>query len=320
MDNEVPADGTDEGQAPGEGEPEALPPPNPTINGSGTSLTAEEQNTGVQDDLDASIPNTGIALGGDPKLGDKGGPNILIPGSHKGPNPLSPGTGPQGQQQRPLPTGTAVGPNGERYGFYGIVPYTNADGSPNTTYSVPDTVVVDLSNPSKVLYTLHGISQASGAYDSASGRMIIMGNDASGNRSLWQSDPISTNPKWGDSLTSQGTFTGAMNGNRESQIVSLPQGGFLAVGASQTMSGAALPVEAVAASTPSGLLTASAVEVAPSTFNGQGVYGPTITGITSTDGQESITMRISTYGPADGTYDPGTASTTFTITPGQGTR
>lgn len=276
----------------------------PSIDGPATPPKIEGQNTGKQDDLDASIPGTDIALGGD---GKDGYPHIHVPGVYDGQNPL-----PVPPDSRPLPTGTAVGPNGEQYAFYAVVPYHNPDGSPNTSYTSPDTVVVDLQHPETALFTLHGISQASGAFDPQSGRMVILGNTQSGQRALWQSAPVGQNSAWGNTLQQQGTFSGAMNGNRESQIVALPKGGFLVVGAGETSTHQTLPIQAVTASTPEGLLTAAPTALVTPQALPQ-VYGPTVTGIQEINGKEVVSMRVSTYG--DGHYDPHTYTTTFTVTP-----
>lgn len=282
----------------------------PRIDGPATPPLMEGVNSGQQDDLDVTIPGTGIALGGD---GKDGYPHIHIPGVYDGKNPL-----PVPDGYRPLPTGTATGPNGEHYGFYAIVPYQTPDGQPNQHYTAPDTVVVDLAHPDTPLYTLKGISQASGAYDPQSGRMVIMGNDANGQRGLWQSTPVGQNPAWGKSpLESLGTFKGGMNGNRESQLVALPKGGFMAVGAGETVNAqgrpVTLPLQGAVASDARGLLTAPTTElVTPQTL--PQVYGPSITGIQEIDGKEVVSMRVSTYG--DGVYDPHTYTTTFTVTPG----
>lgn len=277
----------------------------PNIEGKGTDPQQEGINTGKQDDLDTTIPGTGIALGGDAK---DGRPHIHVPGVYDGPNPL-----PVPPDTRPLPTGTAIGPNGEHYAFYAIVPYHNPDGSLNTHYTAPDTVVVDLAHPETPLYTLHGISQASGAYDAKSGRMVIMGNGPDGQRGLWQSAPVSQNAAWGKApLESMGTFQGAMNGNRESQIVALPKGGFMVVGASETPDHQTLPLEAATSGDVRGLLTAPTTEiVSPQTL--PQVYGPTVTDIQEVDGKEVITVRVSTFG--DGEYDPHTYTTTYTVNP-----
>ncbi len=287
-------------------EPQTPAPRNvgPSIDGPATTPKIEGQNTGRQDDLDVSIPGTGIALGGD---GKDGYPKIHVPGVYDGDNPL-----PVPPDSRPLPTGTAIGPHGEQLAFYAIVPYHNPDGSPNTNYTSPDTVVVDLAHPETALYTLHGISQASGAYDAQSGRMVILGNTQNGQRALWQSAAIGQNPLWGNTLQQQGTFSGAMNGNRESQIVALPKGGFMVVGAAETPNHLTLPIQAVTASTPQGLLTAAPTAlVTPQTL--PQVYGPTITDIQEINGKEVVSMRVSTYG--DHHYDPHTYTTTVTVTP-----
>ena len=279
-------------------------PKGPSIDGPATAPKIEGQNTGKQDDLDTTIPGTGIALGGD---GKDGYPHIHVPGVYDGQNPL-----PVPPDSRPLPTGTAIGPNGEKLAFYAIVPYHNPDGSPNASYTSPDTVVVDLAHPDTPLYTLRGISQASGAYDAKSGRMVVLGNTPDGQRALWQSDPVGQNSKWGNCLQQQGTFSGAMNGNRESQIVALPKGGFMVVGAGETPNHQTLPIQAVAAGTPQGLLTAAPTAlVTPQTL--PQVYGPTITDIQEVSGKEVVSMRVSTYG--DGQYDPHTYTSTFTVTP-----
>lgn len=281
----------------------------PRIDGPGTPPLLEGQNTKDQDDLDLSIPGTGIALGGD---GAHGYPNILVPPDGdtpgiNGPNPI-----PHPEGTRPLPTGTAVGPNGEHYGFYGLVPYKGPDGQPNKQFSVPDTVVVDLAHPDKVLFTLHGISQASGAFDPNTGKMVIMGNNQNGQRGLWESAPVNQNGNWGNTLQPKGTFNGALNGNRESQIVALPQGkGFMVVGAA-----ADKPIQGAVASTPQGLLNATPTPLVGQLPDTQIPYGPTITDIRQVDGKDVVTMRVSTYGLGVDVYDPKTYTTTFTVTPG----
>jgi len=284
------------------------PPPAKTGANDGpiTPLKLECQNTRYQDDLDLSIPGTGIALGGDSVPGY---PQIHLPGVYDGDNPLS-----VPKNTRPVPTGTAIGPHGEQYAFYAILPYI-----PNFGYVSADTVVVDLAHPGTPLFTLHGISQASGAYDAKTGRMVILGNTQDGHRALWQSAPVSQNAAWNNTLQPLGTFSGAMDGNRESQIVALPKGGFLVVGAGDDRHDHhTLPIQAVTASTPQGLLTAApTVLVTPQTL--PQVYGPTITDIRDINGKEVVTLRVGTYGivgpPGIDHYDPHTYTTTFTITP-----
>lgn len=71
----------------------------PHIDGPATKPVMEGINSGQQDDLDVTIPGTGIALGGD---GKDGFPHIHSPGVYDGRNPL-----PVPDGYRPLPTGTA---------------------------------------------------------------------------------------------------------------------------------------------------------------------------------------------------------------------
>jgi hypothetical protein len=260
----------------------------------------EGPNTGQQDDLDASAPGSGIALGGDGKYDY---PQIHVPDGYDGRNPL-----PVPDGYRPIPTGTAVGPDGTQYGFYAVVPYKNPDGTVNKTFTAPDTVVVDLAHPGQPLYTLHGISQASGAFDAQTGRMIIAGNTPDGSRALWQSASIGQNAACGNTLQQNGIFSGLMNGNRESQLVALPQGGFMLVGAADGQ-----PIRGVAAGTPEGLLTAPPTALVPQLSDGQFPYGPTITGIQQVGGKELVTMRLSTFGI--GVYDPHTYTSTSAVTP-----
>lgn len=282
----------------------------PKIDGPGTPPQLEGPNTGQQDDLDSTIPGTGIALGGD---GKNDHPRIHVPGQPDELNPIPVPPDAQGRPQRAIPTGTAIGPHGEHYGFYAIVPYRNPDGSPNTNFTAPQTVVVDLAHPEKVLYTLP-ISQASGAYDPASGRMVIVGNDPQTNaRGLWESAPVSQNPGWGNTLRPAGTFQGGLNGDRENQIVALPNGkGFMLVGAANGR-----PIQGGVASTPEGLLTAQPKDLVGALPDGQLPYGPTITDIREINGKEVVTMRVSTYGQLPGVdpYDPRTYTTTVTVTP-----
>jgi len=279
----------------------------PKIDGPATQPLLQGQNTKNQDDLDLSIPGTGIALGGD---GAHGCPNILVPPDGGAPGVDGPNPIPHPEGTRPLPTGTAVGPNGEHYGFYGFVPLKTPDGQNNQNYSVPDTVVVDLAHPDKVLYTLHGISQASGAFDPNTGKMVIMGNNQAGQRGLWESAPVKQNGSWGNTLQWKAGFSGDLNGNRESQITALPQGkGFMMVGAADGK-----PIQGAVASTPEGLLNASPTPLVQRMPDKQWSYGPTITDIREEGGKQVVSMRVSTYGI--GPYDPRTYMTTFSVTPG----
>jgi hypothetical protein len=254
----------------------------------------ESPNTGQQDDLDASIPGTGIALGGDGKTDY---PRITVPGVYEGRNPL---TVPDGY--RPLPTGTALGPNGEHYGLYSVVAYS----SPG--FTTPDTTIVDLADPGVAVGVLEGVSQGSAAYDPASTRMLVLGNDAVG-RALWVSKPVKWLcwRTWWQTLGQPRYFTGRMQGLREAQIVALPGGGFLVVAAADNQ-----PVVGIAASSAAGLLAATpSWLVGPDVFGGMFPYGPTVTELTETAGGVAVAMRVSTFG--DGGYDPHTYLTRFVV-------
>jgi hypothetical protein len=181
----------------------------PRINGPGSKPQLEQDKY----DLGATIPNH---------------PEVLLPGDpDTAQNSL---TFPDGG--RPIPTGTAVGPDGKQYGFF-----SDAHGD---TYASPQSTVVDLANPSQSIGVLQdssgtSIGQASGVYDPATNTMWVVGNvNGTGARGMWQSTPINKgNPNgWVSTLQPRGTFAtdSAMNGNRENQIVALPQGGFLLTG------------------------------------------------------------------------------------------
>jgi hypothetical protein len=235
-----------------------------------------------------------------------------VPGQADKLNPIPVPLDQFGREQRAIPTGTAVGPHGEHYGFYSIVPYFNPDGSRNENFTSSQTEVVDLDHPEKVLYTLP-ISQASGAYDAASQRMVIVGNDPqTGARKLWESAPVTPqNPSWGGTVAPVRDFRGGMNGDRENQIVALPNGkGFLLVGAAKGE-----PIRGVVASTPEGLLGAEPKDLVGQLPDTQYPYGPTITDIKEIDGREVVTLRLSTFGLPKGFYDPHTYTSTFDVTP-----
>ncbi len=279
-------------------------PHDPTIDGTGTDPVLEQE----EYDLGATIPNH---------------PEVLLPGDpNTAENEL---TFPDGG--RPIPTGTAVGPDGKQYGFF-----SDAQGD---VYTSPQSTVVDLADPSQRLGALSDtsgtdIGQASGVYDPATNTMWIVGNvNGTGQRGMWQSAPIDRgNPNgWVSTLQPRGMFTNEMNGNRENQIVALPQGGFLLTGAADSRG-----VHGVTAASPQGLLTAPAhplVGLIPSPDAGQQpgwAYGPTIVGTeVLPNGQQQVTMRVSTWDPPVGfeptpdaplpPYTPRTYTTTFTVTP-----
>lgn len=288
---------------------EVLPPAPPEETGTHIGIATmprrECQLTRYQDDLDATIPGADIALGGDSVPGY---PQVHFPG-YDGDNPLN-----VPDNTRPLPTGTAIGPHGEQYAFYAIVPYT-----PGAGYTAPDTAVVDLAHPETILFALRGISQASAAYDAQSGRMIVLGNTPDGHRGLWQSAPLSENAAWQETLQPIGSFSNEMDGNRESQIVALPLGGLLVVGAGDDRdTHATLPLMGVTASTPEGLLSAKPMVLVTPQVLPQ-VYGPTIADIKVIDGKQIVTIRVSTYGivgpPGIDHYDPHTYAVTFAVMP-----
>lgn len=291
----------------------------PTIHGPATVHTPAEQK---HDDLGATIPGTGIRLGGDGVTADgrSGYPQVRIPRIYDGDNPLPVRRDANGNPlERPIPTGTAIGPNGEYYAFFALVPYENSDSTGDLGYPAPETVVVDLADLKQRLYVLDGVSRASGVFDPQSGRMIIVGNTPAGDRAMWRSEPVGKSYDWGNLLPSQPyqTFSAAMNGNRESHIVALPNGGgYLLVGATD-----AGPVEGVVARTPEALFDAVPEQlvgpVQDSADRWRSPYGPTITEFMDNEhGQWVVHMRVSICtNPKGMPYNPETYDTTFTVTP-----
>lgn len=283
----------------------------PQIDGDGNVDGIPEQ---THDDLGASIPGTGIRLGGDgdPRDGHSGYPQLHIPGGYDGDNPLPVRRDADGSPlERPLPTGTAIGPGGEQYGFFAMVPYDQHG------FTSPNTVVVDLANPGKVIGRLDGVSRASGAFDAATGRMVVVGNTVAGQRAMWTSEPVAQQPDWIRSVNAAQprAFTGAMNGDRENQLVPLPNGGgFLLAGA--TDGG---PVQAVAAATPDGLFTARPRVVAgqiPDEAGPGWPYGPTVTDLRYRPEirQWESHLRVSTWTGGAANYNPKTYDVTLTGT------
>ncbi|WP_292974908.1 hypothetical protein [Mycobacterium sp.] len=303
----------------------------PTIAGPGSDPTQESQD-GSPYDLGVTIPGTGILITGDPETGH---PQLHIPGTQwNGDNPF-----PVPEGQRPLPTGTAVGPDGQQYAFYSVKPY--GPGTAPSDFIAPESHVQNLADPTHDLGPLQGallnsgqlvgISQASGAYDPRTNRMVIVGNiGADGQRALWQSDPIRPGDApnaWMNNMHQTGTFTNVGAGDRENQIVALPQGGFLLASASNGQ-----PVVGLTAATPDGLLGAAPQSLTPATIpSGPGMqpgvpYGPTITKIdVLPNGQEQVTLRTSTWPAPEGwptgegapavPYHPRTYTSTFDINP-----
>ncbi|OBI07974.1 hypothetical protein A5715_16655 [Mycolicibacter heraklionensis] len=304
--------------------------PDPTIAGVGSPPMPERQD-GSPYDLGATIPGTGIVITGDPESGH---PRLRIPGQPEVDNPF-----PVDEGFRALPTGTAVGPDGEQYAFYSVRPY--GPGTSPDNYIAPESRVQNLADPATDLGPLLGtpigsdtkvgISQASGVYDPASGTMVIVGNvGQDGQRALWQSAPVAAGDPphaWMNSLQEVGTFNNLGPANRENQIVALPQGGYLLASASDGSQ-----VVGVAAGSPQGLLQAP-----PQDLTGPGLvaspgnlpafpYGPSIVNVeTLPNGQEQVTMRISTWPTPEGwpigpdapppPYHPRTYTTTVTVNP-----
>ena len=273
-------------------------PGDPQIVGGPGPLTRD----GTQGDLNATIPGTGIEISGDGRTG--------YPTLNGERNPLEVPGG------RPLPTGTIVGPDGKQYALYSEVPYDNPDPDAPPSYASPDTTVVDLSNPSERIGMLPGISQASGAYDPATNRMVIVGNTGSNagdrTRMLYMSDPIDPkNPNgWMQTLKPQGVIQG-LPGDRENQLVALKGGGFMLVGSdnfNQNVPGDQ-PISAVTAATPEGLLTAQATPLFPpgSGWPGEAApYGPTVvdTVYDPVTGRETVQLRVSTWEDPPGWNGP----------------
>jgi hypothetical protein len=302
----------------------------PTIAGP-ASGPVQEQQQGFPYDLGMTIPGTGILITGDPK---EGRPQLHIPGTKwNGDNPF-----PTLDGERPLPTGTAVGPNGQQYAFYSIKRY--GSGTEPKAYIAPESHVQNLADPAHDLGALHGtllnsnqtapISQASGVYNPRTQQMVIVGNiGADGQRALWQSDPIKPGDPpnaWMNSMHQTGTFTNLGAGDRENQIVGLPQSGYLLTSASNGH-----PVVGLTAATPDGLVAAAPQPLTPGSIPSPGnlpavPYGPTVTNIeVLPNGQQQVTLRTSTWPSPEGglvgpdapptPYNPRTYTSTFGINP-----
>lgn len=266
----------------------------PAVEGPAATPQHEQNGYDLQDQFQ---DGQGPTFGGDPRDGVPRSPASELA---KGP----PGT-------RPLPTSTALGPDGHRYAFF-----SNPDGTepPGVNPFVTNGAVWDYTDPAHPVKVgdLPGIFQASGVYDPSTKQMVIIGNTSNRTgdltRGMWVSEPIdpAQPTSWISSLQHVGDVS--LPGDRESQLVALSGGGYLLVGA--TNGG---PVQAISAATPHGLMGA-----APQMLISQGqlptVYGPTVVG-TSLDpatGLETIQLRVSTWPPGP-TYDPNTWTTTFGV-------
>jgi hypothetical protein len=311
-------------------------PGGPTITGPAGPLQYE------QDKYDLQIgfaDGRGPTFGGDPQT-EKGdwtpvdGEVPRDPDSERARDPSQPGT-------RPIPTGTAIGPNGERYAFFS---YPDGDvRAGENPYSAP-AKAWDFSDPDhpKLLGPLtypgkdgtpQPIYQPSGAYDKTTGKMLVVGNttnkDGKIERVLFESDPVQPGDppdKWMQSLHSAGTVQG-LPGARENQLVALEGGGFALVGSDNvtTSDPSRHAVSAVTASSAEGLTTAvptTIVAGAPSE-GGHGPsapYGPSVIGTTydPVTGKEVVDIRVSTWDGVNSTnlpkpYDPRTYTTNFTV-------
>lgn len=290
----------------GFGDGQGPPPSDPRITGPASPPKREQ---GVYDLQDQFQDGQGPTFGGDPRDKNPDGSPTNFPRS-----PASQlAQGPDGT--RPLPTGTALGPDGHRYAFF-----SNPDGSvqPGINEYATNGSVWDFTDPNHPvkLGELPGIYQASGTYDAANNRMVIIGNTSNKtgdlSRGMWVSGPIDpAKPNsWMNSLQRVGNVS--LPGDRESQLISLKGGGFAFVGS--TNEG---PVQAISAATPEGLMNAAPVTLIRAT-DLPSVYGPTVTG-TSLDpvtGLETIQLRVSTwpFDPAHpGYYDPSTWTSTFGV-------
>jgi hypothetical protein len=320
-------EGGGDGGQPGDGDPNEH---DPHIVGPGTD-PVEENQSGNPYDLGVTIPGTGILITGDPKTGR---PQLHIPGTKwNGDNPF-----PTLKDERPLPTGTAVGKDGHLYAFYSIKGY--GPGNEPKDFIAPESHVQDLADPTHDLGPLQGISltgskvgisQASGVYDPKTNRMMIVGNiGPDGQRALWQSDPIKPTDSpnaWMNNMHEVNAFNNLGPGNRENQITALPKGGYLLTSASNGQQ-----VVGVTAATPQGLLNAQSQPLTgPGLITSPGnqpafPYGPTVTNVDILpNGQEQVTMRVSTWPTPEGwptgdnapkvPYHPHTYTTTFDIDP-----
>ncbi|WP_374021941.1 hypothetical protein [Mycobacterium sp. HNNTM2301] len=277
----------------GFGDGEGPPPSDPRIIGPAGDPRHEQNTYDLQDQFS---DGQGPTFGGDPRDGFPRSPASEL------------AQGPPGS--RPLPTGTAIGPDGHRYAFF-----SHPDGThvPGYNQFATNGDVWDYSDPNHPVKVgdLPGIYQASGVYDPATNQMVVIGNTSNREgdlqRGMWVSGPIDPrNPNgWINNLQRVGNVS--LPGDRESQVVKLQGGGFMLVGA--TKDG---PVQAISAATPQGLMNATPVTIMDQQRM-PSVYGPTITGtsLNPQTGLETINLRLSTWTGA--AYDPNTWTTTFDV-------
>jgi hypothetical protein len=290
-----------------------LPKRQPQINGPASAPQYEQNKYDLQD----TFPDgQGPTFGGDRRTVDANGNPVDVPDS---PGTYSVPTDPN---HRPIPTGTAIGPDGRRYGFFSTPdrslneqnapPHVNIYSTPGRVYDFTDPQhPVDLGALSANGVPIY---QASGAYDAANRRMVIVGNtsnskDAGLTRGLWVADVDPNNPNgWVSNLHQIGNVS--LPGSRESQLVALKGGGFMLVGADDKG-----PVSAIASNTVEGLKTAPKTDLVT-----QGmlptVYGPTVTDLSydPQTGLETVNLRVSDWVPTPNCpYNPQTFTSTFTV-------
>ena len=310
-------------------------PRQPRITGPAGPLQYEQDKY----DLEVTFPDgKGPTFGGDPQTHDANWQPVpeveRDPDSEKARHVPDDGT-------RPIPTGTAIGPNGERIALFSYPDGKPKDPSKNP-YSTP-AEGWDFSDPDHPTplgpLTFPGpdgkpmpIYQPSGAYDKMTGKMVFVGNitDDSGKikRYMFESDPIKPGQKpadWMKTVKMSGEIEG-LPGARESQLVALKGGGFALVGSDNFSADPNNPrpaVSAVVASSAEGLKTATPTTIiGPSTISGHPAapYGPTVIDTTydPVTGKETIDLRVSTW---DGImkpdhsnpYDPKTYTTSVTV-------
>jgi hypothetical protein len=309
-------------------------PGGPAITGPAGPLVYE------QDDYDLQVTwpdGEGPTLGGDPQTHEAD----WTPVGQEVPRDADSEKADLDDKTRPIPTGTAIGPNGERYAFFSYPDGSEQEGiNPYSTpgkawdFSDPDhpRLLGDVTYPGPDGHPLP-VYQPSGAYDKTTGQMVIVGNTTNGSgkieRVMFTSDPIKPGDapnKWLETLKPASVVQG-LPGARENQLVALEGGGFALVGSDNfdpSNPSARPPVSAVVASSAEDLLTATPTTlVGPTDISGKPAapYGPTVidTVYDPVTGQETIQLRVSTWdgvnyrGRDQLPYDPQTYTTSITV-------
>lgn len=319
-------------EGPGPTPQHPINPDGPKITGPAGPLKYEQDKY----DLQVTFPDgKGPTFGGDPATHDAHWDPIdeipRDPDSEKASDEVG---------KRSIPTGTAIGPNGERIAFFSYPDGTVQEGI--NPFSTPGKAW-DFSDPDHPQalgpVTYPGpdgkklpIFQPTGAYDKTTGKMVIVGNvtNQAGKieRYMFESAPVQPGQKpadWMKTLQMSGKIEG-MPGARESQLVALKGGGFALVGSDNYSSDPIDPRPAVnAVVAPSAGELRSAVPtiiLEPTMISGHPAapYGPTVTGTTydPATGQETLELRVSTWDGVtkkDGSnpYDPKTYTTSFNV-------